>query len=228
VKGAIAVFTIVGAILPSAALAQTQAHSSPHAGSIGIDGGVVWSGGYAAGTATANETRNPPTGSSPLQLFKSDARLDSAVGVAAQIGICLTPKWSIEGGVQISRPTLATRLSADAEFAPETTAKETVSQYLFEGSVLYQLGSIAHDRGKPFVSGGAGYIRQLDAGNENLHTGTEFHGGGGLRYWFGNGPRRFSLRVEGRVSVRNDSVDLGSGVTRRVVPAILAGLGFLF
>ena len=52
----------------------------------------------------------------------------------------------------------------------------------------------------PFVSGGGGYLRQIDEENSDLVTGTEIHGGGGVKYWFGSGGRRLGLRFDAGVS----------------------------
>ena len=80
-------------------------------------------------------------------------------------------------------------LSGDAESAADVTATETASHYVFGGSVLFDLrgASFAGGRGVPFVSGGAGYLRELHEGNLLVETGIEYHATAGLKYWFGSG-----------------------------------------
>jgi hypothetical protein len=66
-------------------------------------------------------------------------------------------------------------------------------------------------------------------GNVNLQTGSEFHGGGGLRYWLSEGRRRIGFRLEGRASVRTHSIDPEQQQKkRRVLPVFSAGVVFVF
>ena len=64
------------------------------------------------------------------------------------------------------------------------TADETITRYVADGSVLFHLThlSFAGGRAVPFISGGAGYIRELHDSNELVETGHEFHAGAGLQY----------------------------------------------
>jgi hypothetical protein len=200
----------------------------PHGGSIEVDGGMIWSAGYSTGTAQANETRNPSTGSSPLTLFQADGRLGAAIGADARLGVYLSPRWAVEGGFQFARPELTVRTSQDFESAPATSITERLSEYLIEGSLLYHFAALASGRGGPFVSGGGGYLRELDSGNASVHTGNEIHGGGGFKYWFSGGAHRAGLRIEGRVSSRTSTVDFASDNKRRIVPTVLAEFAYLF
>lgn len=215
-------------MLPSVALAQRLRREAPHPGSTELDIGVLWTGGYSAGTIPATETSNPSVSPTPLTLFKTDERLAGGIGADARIGVYLSRKWAVEGGLQFSRPKLIARTTGDFESAPDTSVEEVVTQYLVDGSLLYQFASLANGRGAPFISGGGGYFRQLDAGGVSVQTGNEIHGGAGLRYWFGHGIHRFGLRVESRVSARSGSVDLQNANKRRIVPTVSAGLAYLF
>jgi hypothetical protein len=214
--------------LPSIVFAQTSARDVPHGGSIEIGGGMIWSGGYSTGNAPANLTRNPSTGSSPLTLFQTDGQLGGTIGADVRLGVYLSPRWAVEGGFQFTKPELSVRTSQDFESAPATTITERISQYLIEGSVLYHFAPLASGRGGPFVSGGGGYLRELDSGNASLQTGNEIHGGGGFKYWFSSGANRAGLRIEGRVSSRTSTVDFESDNKRRIVPTILADFAYLF
>ena len=122
----------------------------------------------------------------------------------------------------------ASSLSNDFESAPNIDADEQVTQYVIDGTLVYQFVTMSNGRAGLFVDGGGGYLRQLDDGNENVTTGSQFHGGGGLHYWFGSGSHRLGLRVEGRLAGRSGSVDLSPDQKRRVMPTFSAGLAYLF
>jgi len=210
--------------VPSLARAQYVGREVPHAGTVEIGGGALWSGGYAFETAVANESRNPPTGSDPLTLFRGEPRLDGGAGADAHVGVYLGRRVSVEGALQFSRPSLTVRTSSDFENAPDTTATARVTQYVIDGSVLYHFGS---GRLTPFVSGGAGYVRQLLEDNSIVETGNDIHGGAGVKYWFG-GARRFGLRGEARFSSRSGGVSLDVSTKRRFVSTLSGGVTYLF
>lgn len=208
--------------VPAAAAAQPYLGATgPHRGTFEIGGGVVWSGGYDAGSATASLTR--PAGAPPLPLFTVSARVRSVTGAEAHIGVFLARRVSVEAGFQYSQPVLRARLAGDAESAPDTDADETITTYFVGGSLRYHFGE---GRFAPFVSGGGGYLRQLHEANAELLTGTEVHAGGGVEYWLGTGAHRFGLRVEGAASARSKSVAFEQ--KRRILPVVTAGLSYQF
>ena len=106
------------------------------------------------------------------------------------------------------------------EDAPDTTAEETLSQYLFDGSIVWHLGK---GRAVPFLFGGAGYLRELHEDDALLEEGLEYHAGGGIKWWFGERRRGVGVRAEAGVSIRDGGFDFKDG--QRIVPT--AG-GFLF
>ena len=89
-----------------------------------------------------------------------------------------------------------------------------------------RFGGGAKTGATPFVSGGAGSLRELHEGNLLVETGTEYHATAGLKYWFGGGDNRFGLRVEGGVSAREKGFD--DQDRRRVQPMVAAGLSYVF
>jgi hypothetical protein len=217
---------MLGAILlaPSHALAQAySATTAPHAGSFEISGGVTWTGGYEAGSGAAMESPNSSTGGTPLTLFTSSARVPAVAGVEARAGVYLGARVSAEASFQFSRPRLVVTLGDDFENAAPQEAVGGLSSYAIAGSVLYHFGS---GRVIPFVSGGGGYLRQLDEDNADVLTGNEIHGGGGVKLWFGSGSRRLGVRVDARASARNKSAAFEQ--KRRIVPVLGAGLMYLF
>jgi hypothetical protein len=148
--------------------------------------------------------------------------------VFVRLGYYLSESFSVEGGMRYARPTLSVRLSGDAESAPDVTADETLSHYLFEGSVLWHLRDLSFASGGaiPYVSGGAGYMRELHEGNQLVETGQEYHALAGLNYWLGSGAHRFGLRFEGGISARKKGFD--SDESLRTQPVVFGGVSYLF
>ena len=217
---------IVAILLSVPAIAAAQTYSgrtTPHAGSIEIGGGVTWTAGYDAGSSDATETRNSTTGGSPLTLFTSSSRVSSVTGLSAQAGVYLTSRMSVEGVFHYSKPTLITTLDDDFENAAPLDAEVGLSSYLVGGSLLYHFAS---GRVVPFVAGGASYLRQLDETNVDVLTGSEIHGGGGVKVWFGSGRSRAGLRLDAQLSSRSKSA--GFEDKRRMLPVLGAGVLFVF
>lgn len=223
-----AVVAVVSAASASDAVAQVYlGRDAPARGSWEAAVGATWLGGLDLGDQTARLTRNDPSLRS-FDLFTIDSRLDPVAGVQARLGFYFSPAVSIEAGFLYAQPTLGLRLAGDFEGAADTTATETLNRYLFDGSLAFHFTrlSFLNGRAVPFVSGGAGYIRDLHAGNELVETGTEYHAGGGFKYWIGHGRRRFGLRVDAGVSSREGGFDFGD--ERRTVPVAGGSLMYLF
>lgn len=220
----LAVFFSVLGTASTAAAQRYIGRDTPRTGSVEVSGGGLFETGQDLDDFTATLTRNPTTGSGPLELFSADASLRPAIGLQARIGYYLSAAFSIEGGVQVSRPSLQVRLSGDFESAPDTVAKETINSYLFTGSALYHFR--ARKKLKPFVLGGAGHVRDLHAANELVETGLEYHAGGGVKSWFGTRRRKLGIRADVLVSVRDGGV--ATEASRRIVPTASLSLAYLF
>ena len=191
------------ACVPSAAAAQVYVgRPAPHGGSIEVGGGGTFVPGFDMGGRTADLTTSAPT--ARFDLFTTESSVGDFTGVHARVGYYLSRSISFEASVRYARPELSVDLSGDAESAADETATETASHYVFGGSVLFDLreASFAGGRGVPFVSGGAGYLRELHEGNQLVETGSEYHATAGLKYWFGTGDNRFGLRFEAGLSAR--------------------------
>lgn len=220
----------VAFLLVAAVGAQAQVWigggSVPRRGSWEVSGGALWSQGYDLGDRTATLTRNPGTGPSPFELFTAETRLDPAPAGHGRLGIYVARRVSLEGGIQYSRPLLTTTLSNDAEGAASITASETVTRYVFTGSIVFHLGSFAGGRATPFVLGGGGYVRELHEGAELVETGQEVHAGAGVKFWFGTGRRRAGVRGDVGVSLRERGITFTEA--RRTVPTAGVSLIYLF
>jgi hypothetical protein len=218
-------------VCADASTAQAQIYlgtDAPHFGSWEIGGGALWSKGYDLGTRCAEETRNPGTGTGPFCLFQVSSEVGSATGGVARVGFYVSRAFAIEGSGQYLRPVVSSRLTGDAEQAAETTATETLTRIVVDGSLVFHLHRLAFAGGRvvPFVAGGAGYLRELHQGNELIETGTEYHGGAGVKFWFGQGARRFGVRADIGASIRDGGFDFSDD--RRTLPTAGISLAYLF
>lgn len=217
------VFFVVAA---SPCLAQVYVgRPTPHAGSVEVSGGILAAGGKDLPDVSATLTRNPGTGSGAFELFRSDSTLTAALGGQARVGYYFSPKIALEGGVQYARPKVEVRLTDDSELAADTTASETVTSYLFTGSLVYHFGR-STSRVRPFLAGGGGHVRDVHAGNGVVDTGMEFHGGAGFKSWFGSGRSKMGIRADITVSVRGGGV--GAEESERIVPTAAFSLAYVF
>ena len=222
-------FLIFIALSSLTAMAEAQVSvgaDAPRRGSIEASGGGMFAPGFDLGSMTAELTRSTPT--DKFDLFTSDSEVSGFPGVFVRLGYYLSESVSVEGGMRYARPTLSVRLSGDAESAPDVTADETLSHYLFEGSVLWHLRDLSFASGSaiPYLSGGAGYLRELHEGNQLVETGQEYHALAGVNFWLGSGAHRFGVRFEGGLSARKKGFD--SEESLRMQPVVFGGLSYLF
>lgn len=173
-----------------------------------ISAGGMLAGGHDFGQTSADIVRNQ-VGGGGYQMFKAETRMDSASALESRLGWKLTPRFTVEGGVFLSRPQLVARLSGDVEGAPDLTAVEDLSLYIFEGAINIALGDPRRGRITPFARLGVGYVRQLHEDNLLVETGQAYHAGGGVTTWFGQG-RRAGLRLDARIYFLQGGVDLGT------------------
>jgi hypothetical protein len=211
VRRALACAILAWAAFPPAASAQLyRRYDLPRKGSVEFAGGVVWTGGFDQGDLSAAETRNSATDNSPFVLFTAASRTEPAIGAQARIGAYVAKTFSIEGGFEYARPEISADLGNDAELASDVTATEKLTRFVVDGSGLFHLTGIAFNGGNgvPFLRAGAGYIRDVHEKNEVIDTGIEYHAGGGVKMWFGNGKHRTGLRFDGGIMFRRKGADL--------------------
>jgi opacity protein-like surface antigen len=206
--------------LPAVAAAQAR----PGKGSVEVAGGITYVGGYSFDERTAEQTANTGSTGAPFDFFTTDSEIKPVVGYRVRLGYFLSPSLSIEGGLRFAKPVYEVRITDDFENAPDSTAEEDLSQYLFDGSLVYHFGSGSGSRAAPFVYGGAGYLRELHEGETLVEEGVEYHAGGGIKVWLGSG--RFAIRGDVGVSFRDGGFDLED--KSRVVPEAGASLVWVF
>lgn len=225
-RTAVLALAVVLASVPAASAQQAQRGTFPQRGSAEVGGGGVWTRGFDLAPRTAQLSRSTP--GEPFNLFSTDSELQRSTGGYARLGVYLTRAVSVEAGVRYAVPTLTIRLSGDAESAPDEEATASVSQYIFEGALLWHLNgaSFAGGRGVPFVSAGGGHLRELHEGNELVETGRQFHVSAGIKYWSGRGRRSAGLRAEVGVSSREGGV--AGDEPRQSILFGMAGVTLLF
>jgi hypothetical protein len=209
------------------ALAQSGGQASASGpGRWELAGGGVLIGGYELGERAAELT--PNTGSSGFDEFTTDNRIKPTLGLQARIGFVVTPALALEGGFRFARPIYEVRISGDVENAPDTTAEETLNQYQFDGSVVWHVtrAGFGNGQGVPYLFGGAGYLRELHEDDALVEEGLEYHAGGGIKWWFGQGRRGVGLRAEAGVSIRDGGFDFKDG--QRIVPTAGGFLTYAF
>lgn len=214
--------------LASSADAQIRRplREAPRGGSWEIGGGVVWTDGFSGGDTTAELTQGSQS-SGGFDLFNASGRLRSGTGFDGTLAYYVSRSVALEGGVRYSQPRLTYRLSGDFENAEALTASETLTRYVFTGSLVWDMRGLAFGRsGVPYLTAGAGYIRDLHEKNELVETGTEYHAGAGVKFWFGQGPRRLGIRGLVGVSMTDGGFDFRD--EPRTLPMASAALFFLF
>jgi len=194
---------------PAVALAQEAPLLRAHRFMLG--GGVVWSGGYDIGDATARLRGNGPGPSAPpVTLFTSESRLTSATSPDLRVVFAMTPRLTLEFGTSVRQPHISVAIAGDAEAPRQELPGEKLEQYLLEGGSTWQVPVRIDARLAPFVSGGITFLRQLHEDRTLAETGQIYHAGGGARYFLkgGHGPdRAFGLRGEARVNFRRNGID---------------------
>lgn len=213
-------------LLLSAGTAHAQEAPALRPHRLVLEGGVVWSGGYAIGDVDARLRRNA-TGSTPppFTLFSASSDLSRAASVSARIGFTLTPSLAIEGGGSFGMPRVGYAISQDPEVGAQQIDGEQLTQYFVDGALVWHLPMRLGSRVRPLVVGGGGYLRQLHEARTLAETGQVFYGGVGARYWIRGGlgtARSFGVRGDVRANLRRGGIDFEDQA--RVFPTVAVHL----
>lgn len=196
-------------LAPAMAVAQEAPALRAHHFTIGA--GLVWSGAYDIGTATA-QLRGNGTGvaATPFTLFTTDSRVTPATSPELRVGFAITSRLAAEFGLALTRPHVGVAIGGDGEATAQQLLGEELQQYLFEGGLTWQLPFRAGPRLAPFLSGGAAFLRQLHEDRTLAESGEIYHAGVGARYWLrgGRGPSTaVGLRGDARMNFRSNGID---------------------
>ena len=117
-----------------------------------------------------------------------------------------------EVAASYTTPELRTTISTDLEAAGSTVAVEPVQQFIIEGAAIIKLTRWRpRPRVLPFVSVGAGYLRQLHDAKTLVETGQTYHVGGGAKLAMMSrmdSRLKIGLRMEARACIRSGGVAL--------------------
>jgi hypothetical protein len=200
-----------------------------------ISGAAGMIGGTDLGNATATLSGSGVPAGSPVTLFETETKIDSAPRYEARVGWRLTPALQVEGGVAINRTNLTTRITNDFEQAPNTEASETFTEYAIEAGLLFHLTKLtfAGGRARPFVTGGAGYLRQVHEGRTLIETGQSAYAGGGLTFTLRQAPRKafiegLGLRADVRANIRSGGFEHSDDSGTTFAPSVTGGLFIRF
>ena len=195
--------------LPTAALAQQPPELREHRFTIGA--GVVWSGAYDVGEATAQLRGNGPGASAPpVTLFTSDSRITSVASPELRIGFAMTGRVALEFATSVTQPHIGVAIAGDTEAPSQQLPGEKLEQYLFEGGATWQLPVRIGAKLAPFIAGGVTFLRQLHEDRTLAETGQIYHAGGGARYFLRGGHgmgHAVGLRADARVNFRRNGID---------------------
>ena len=209
------------------AAAQTIDDRPTHRFDVSV--GALWLGGAALGAEQA-ELRANRLEPGPFMLFATDTRVEPVAGFDGRVGFWLTRALLVEAGFIYGKPTVRTRVSSDAEGAEALTLEEDLDQYFIEASGVFFIDALRFGRTVPFVSAGAGYLRQLHEGRTLVETGQVYHVGAGVRHWFVQRARGFiravGVRVDGRAYVLLSGFELDDDA--RSSGALSAGVFITF
>lgn len=201
--------------LLSALPATAQTRNAVPAGRFEVDAGGGWLGGASLGSGDAN-LRAPTATPSPYRLFSVDTRLQATPTFHVKAGFVLTPRFGVEGGLTFGHPQLRASVSNDVESAPPIAVAERIDQYSIDASVVVLIRELAlGQRTLPYVSGGAGYLRQLHQGQTVVEEGQVFHAGGGVKYWLVARQRGFvngaGFRMDARLYLMSGGIAFEDG-----------------
>jgi hypothetical protein len=191
--------------------------------------GPVWIGRAAFGSRDANETTG--TGGT-FRLFTSSSELASAPGVEAHVGVRVMRALEAEASGSYTRPALRVTAADDVELSnAPLTISDTIQQFTVGGAALwYPRVPHAGGRIRPFVRGGAGYLRQVENNGALVVTGRTYEAGGGVKFlltsretgwWKGIGAR---LDARALARIRGVTLDARAHVSPSVSASIFLRL----
>ena len=190
------------------ALALVPGTAAAQDGRVEVRAGGGWLGSIPVGARPA--TLTGPTGL-PFTLFSTETALGAAPHAVMAIGVGVASFVDIEVRGSYGRPKLTTRIADDAEGIGAVAVSETVHEFLVAAvAVVHPSAWRVGPRTGLFVSGGAGYMRHLHAGNGYAEGGRVYLAGGGAAVRLGGGGRlkAIGVRVDGGVAVRTGAAVL--------------------
>ena len=189
--------------------------------------GPEWVGRAHMGGRGATLTRNP---GGDFPLFGLESSLTGGIGAAGSVGVRVRRALWVEAGGRYHSARLRVQVRGDAEGA-DALAAEAVQQFAIDVGALWlpdgwQLGRTL----RFFVTGGAGWMRQLHASHTLAEDGRRYYGGGGAIL-------HLPTRPEGTFKAAGVRIDVRAAASRRgvafddrvhVAPSVWTGLFLRF
>jgi hypothetical protein len=203
--------------------AATVSAQSDDRGRLEVAAAARWMGPIDFPGRPADETT---LGGGTRPLFDSATTLEGSVGGSGLVGLRLSRAFQVEFTFGYNPTSLRTQITSDAEGIRDLAVDAPVTQLLMEGGVVVRPTAWGGGRLVPFLTAGAGYLRQLNDGRTLVETGRSYYVGGGLYYERATAGRR-RLKASGiRIDVRGQVLQEGVAPddTPRVAPAVAAGL----
>jgi hypothetical protein len=171
-------------------------------GNVELSGGIRWTGSMNVGGTDATETA--PNGNR-FSLFAAGTTLPPAAVFDGGVSVRVTRSFRVGLAASFGGVDLRTRIESDVEGIPGVDVVEQLTQLTIGVNVAFELARFApSDRIIPFISGGAGYLRQLHDGRTLVETGSAYHVGGGADMLLQSGGRGVMKSVGIRVDVRGE------------------------
>jgi hypothetical protein len=223
----LAVMALLGVTgIPAAAQPAPPAVSR---GEVTVSAGLAASGGYAIGDRFATLRASRGGGTESFTLFRAESAFDPTAGLDVRVSYAMTSWLAVEVGGSVARPQVTVRVTGDTEALAELDVTERVSEYAVGASGLVYLPYRFGARSRPYVIGGAEYLRQLHDDRLLVETGRLAFAGGGVRYWLrGAAGSRRALGLRGEVSLvfRTGGIDFEDRGRRYPRLSALGFIGF--
>ena len=201
---------IIVLALPFSARAQSAEAPAPQAHHVQIMAGLLWTGGANLGSRDANLRSNAPGTLPPsFILFNAATEMKAAPGFEARAGFAITPTWAIEGGVSYATPEMVSTISGDREHTGTLSVTQETEHFAFDVGLMWRTPIHVGGRFRPYVTTGAGYLRELHEDRVLVATGQRFFVGGGGEWWLRGGHGRgktLGLRAEVRSVFRTGGI----------------------
>lgn len=196
---------------------------------ITLSAGMIWSGSYDVGDITAQLRGNGAGQTAPaFTFFTADSRVVTSIAKAFRIGLAITPRLAIDGGVSFAQPRIGVSISGDAEAPAQQLEGEKLEQYQIDAGLTWQLPVDMGGKIAPYVAIGGGYLRQLHEDRALAETGQIYYAGAGARYWLKGGhgsSKALGLQSDVRISVRKDGIDFENKVRSYPCVSVMVFVG---
>ncbi len=214
-------------VIGVSALHAQVAHAQPapaESGRLEVSAGSLWIGRQVLGSSSANET----TGAGgTFELFRVSTELASVSGFEGRVAVRVWRGFAAELEASYGKPQVNISIANDIENAAPVSAVETIQQLTVGAGVAWSLPYRPWNRRLvPFVTAGAGYLRDVHEAQTLIDTGRYYQVGGGVKVLLVSRPRSFfkglGARADARAMVRSKGVAFDEA--GHTSPAIAASL----